>query len=117
MCIQLFIRSKKGIAFTSAGNRLLSYANKVLRQHVYIRNYVKNSDTTVTGTIEIGCPATFFEKYLIHIIEKFNIKYPDVSFSLISGISSNLHEKLSSGEIQISILCGIFLGKKIYSTF
>ncbi len=57
--VALFIRSSKGIRFTSAGERLLSFADKLLRQYEDIKKYVTAYEGDISGILRLGSSAVF----------------------------------------------------------
>jgi DNA-binding transcriptional LysR family regulator len=103
---KLFIKSNKGILFTSAGERLLSHADRMLRQHQEILERVKLQDGIVSGTIHLGAPPYFASRYLPALIREFSSMYPEVTLRLYSGLSSELIELLRREEVLICVVRG-----------
>jgi DNA-binding transcriptional LysR family regulator len=106
MKTQLFIKNNRGIGFTSAGERLLSYANKMSRQYDEILEWVRNEEGIVRGPIRIGAPPFFASRYLPALFREFNSMYPQAMLMLYSGLSSELIELLRREEILLSVVRG-----------
>ncbi|MDR1885439.1 MAG: LysR family transcriptional regulator [Synergistaceae bacterium] len=106
MGVQLFIKNNRGITFTNAGERLLSYSDKMLSQYNEIVEHVQNREGIVSGTIHIGAPPFFATKYLPSLFREFNCIYPDATLILYSGLSSELMDQLQRQEILISVVRG-----------
>ena len=64
MDIQLFMRSTKGINFTSAGERLVTYAEKMLREYFDMKRFVKSQDGQINGMLRLGSSAVFAHNQL-----------------------------------------------------
>lgn len=103
---KLFIKSNKGILFTSAGERLLSHADRVLRQHREILEGVKLQDGVVSGSIHLGAPPYFASRYLPALFREFSSMYPEITLRLHSGLSSELMELLRREEVLICVVRG-----------
>jgi len=62
--VELFIRSNRGIVFTSAGERLLSYAGKVINLYKEIADNVQSTGDRIEGSVLFGSPSSFARKLL-----------------------------------------------------
>jgi DNA-binding transcriptional LysR family regulator len=83
MGVQLFIKSNRGVTLTSAGERLLSYADRMLQQYGSIVEYVKKMDGVISGTIHLGSTPTFANTRLPSLFREFHSLYPKISILLI----------------------------------
>jgi DNA-binding transcriptional LysR family regulator len=106
MNTQLFIRSSKGIRFTSAGERLISYADKMLRQYVDIKDYVNSCDGVVSGTLRLGSSAVFAHSQLPLLLKAFHEQFPAVDISLHTGLSNLILRKIQNEEVAVAIIRG-----------
>lgn len=104
--VPLFIRSSKGIRFTSAGERLFSFADKMLRQYEDIKKYVTFYEGGVSGILRLGSSAVFAHSQLPLILKEFYQQYPSVELSLHAGLSNEILQKLHKEEISIAIIRG-----------
>lgn len=106
MDIQLFIRSTKGIRFTSAGERLVTCAEKMLREYEDIKKYVLTHEGRVSGMLRLGSSAVFAHSHLPALLKEFLQKYPDVEISLHTGLSNNMLQQLQKNEASVAIIRG-----------
>ena len=106
MNTQLFIRSSKGIRFTSAGERLFSYADKMFRQYIDIKDYVNSCEGVVSGTLRLGSSAVFAHNQLPLLLKDFHEQFPAVDISLHTGLSNLILRKIQNEEIAVAIIRG-----------
>jgi len=106
MDTQLFIRSTKGISYTSAGERLLTYADKMIRQNSDIKEYVSAGDGIVKGTLRLGSSAVFAHTQLPLLLKEFQSEYPLVTLSLHTGLSNEILQQMYKEEISVAIIRG-----------
>ncbi|MDR1194444.1 MAG: LysR family transcriptional regulator [Peptococcaceae bacterium] len=106
MNCKLFVRNNKGVSLTSAGDRLFSFTDKMLRQFVDIRDHVRNKDGVLSGTIRFGVPSAFAERHMPAILHGFRVKYPAVSIELSVGISNEVMRRMYLNEILAAIVRG-----------
>jgi DNA-binding transcriptional LysR family regulator len=106
MNTRLFIRSSKGIRFTSAGERLIAHADKMLRQYTDIKADVNACDGVVSGTLRLGSSAVFAHNQLPLLLKDFHGKFPAVDISLHTGLSNLILRKIQNEEIAVAIIRG-----------
>ena len=113
---QLFIRSQKGLTLTPAGERVIEYANMVIRQEEKVREELSLLESKVFGTLKIACATIVGQNWLPQILKKFVTKYPQVKISLITGWSSEILKSVYDGEVHIGIIRGTpdWKGKKMH---
>jgi len=103
---QLFIRSSKGIQFTSAGERLASYADEMLQKYADIKKSLIARPGNISGILRLGSSAVFAHSKLPHLLKEFNQKYPNIEITLFTGLSNSILDKLQRGLISIAIIRG-----------
>lgn len=106
MNTQLFIRSPKGIRFSSAGERLMSYADQMLRQYVDIKDYVNSCEGIVSGTLRLGSSAVFAHSQLPMLLKDFHEQFPQIEIALHTGLSNMILQKIQNEEIAVAIIRG-----------
>ncbi len=104
--IQLFIRSPKGIHFTSAGERLVTCAERMLREYSDMLKYVKAYKGRISGTLRLGSSAVFAHSQLPLLLKEFYQKYPAVEINLYAGLSNEILEQLHKEKIAVAIIRG-----------
>jgi DNA-binding transcriptional LysR family regulator len=102
----LFIRSTKGIRFTSAGQRLVTFAEKMLHQYDDIKKYITADADSVSGTLRLGCSAVFAHNQLPLLLKEFHQKYPLIDMALHAALSNDILKKIRKEEIDIAIIRG-----------
>ncbi|WP_243354496.1 LysR family transcriptional regulator [Bacillus litorisediminis] len=113
---QLFIRSQKGLTLTSAGEKVVEYANMVIRQEEKVREELSLLESKVFGTLKIACATIVGQNWLPQILKRYVTKYPQVKISLITGWSSEILKSVYDGEVHIGIIRGTpdWKGKKMH---
>lgn len=106
MNVPLFIRSTKGIRFTSAGERMVTCAEKMLREYEDIKKYVAKQDGVISGMLRLGASAVFAHSQLPALLKEFLQKYPAVEVSLHTGLSNNILRQLHRSELSVAIIRG-----------
>ena len=77
--IILFIRTKKSVSLTPAGENFYTDAKEILSRMLIAKNNVQNSIQKYTEKIAIGYSGTALEKTLLPaILNRFSEKYPNV---------------------------------------
>ena len=106
MDTQLFIRSSKGIHFTSAGERLVVFAEKMIREYADIKNRIVSQEGAVSGTLRLGSSSIFAHSQLPLLLKEFNQKYPAIEISLYTGLSHDVLKQMHKEEIAVAIIRG-----------
>lgn len=101
--VQLFERSRHGVALTPAGHVMQTYAAEILalknEAKVAIRAAARNSDQTLTiGTLE-----TIASEKLAAFLPRFREAHPEISLTLKIGGTGELQRRLEDGSIELAI--------------
>ena len=102
----LFSKSNKGVSLTSAGLRLLSFADLMLQYDSYIYSQVNSKGEKISGTIEIGATSNFFMHELAAQIKDFHTKYPGIMIRITIDSSIQLIHKLAASQLMLAITRG-----------
>ena len=79
LCIVLFIRTKKSVSLTPAGENFYTDAKEILSRMLIAKNKAQNSSQRYTGKIAIGYSGIALEKTLLPaILNRFSEKYPNI---------------------------------------
>jgi len=113
--ISLMHRGNRGITFTSEGEYLARYAEKMLRELKNTEDALSNMNREVSGTLRLGSSSNFAHYELPDILEGFISRYPDVDLQLKTGWSSDIIGHLQDESIHAAFLRGDirWKGKKI----
>ena len=101
----LFIRKDKKMYLTESGQFLKNRAEEIL----YLadeteREFLIKSDVLLKGNINIGCVEADNSDTLALILEEFVAEHPQVTFSIFSGTSDDIIEKLERGLLDVAVL-------------
>lgn len=100
----LFIRSKKGLKLTSAGERLSLSANDVLMKWEELKTLTLNEVSGDQGLIKLGCHTVVAQYILKEFFPSFLKKYPKISFQLTHGLSRHVTEQVISTAIDVGFV-------------
>lgn len=101
--IQLFERTSKGVALTTAGEILLKHAHKVLSQIQEALNEVKGTELIPQGTVAIGMPLSIAKFIAAPLIERSKKLFPSVFIQILEMGSAYVPDMLVKGEIDLGI--------------
>jgi len=98
----LFHREGRSVKLSEQGERLLAYA----RRMVDLSNQTLAAFSTdiLLGTVRIGTPDDYANRYLPEILARFACSNPQVEVTVICEPSSNLHELIGKGELDLAIV-------------
>lgn len=101
--LPLFLRNSKPLRLTPAGQKLLSFAQRVLPQFADLEGDLKRMAGGETGRlfIAIECHACF--EWLLPVLEKFRIKWPEVDVDIRLGASFAALPALQRGEVDLVV--------------
>jgi DNA-binding transcriptional LysR family regulator len=91
--IPLFSRHSRGMTVTSAGRRLLPYAEQVAAL-ITEATLAARDDGRVQGPLRIGAMETTAAVRLPPVLAKFHAQYPDVDLDISTGPTATLLEKV-----------------------
>ena len=101
--VRLFNRTRKGVTFTTEGNNLFDYVNSAITLIEAGEEKILEFKNLSTGELKIGVGDTISKYYLIHFLEKFHTKYPNIKLKIINGTTIELCSYIKSGDIDIAI--------------
>lgn len=99
---QLFIKDGRGNRLTSEGERLLNFARKMIRLNN--EAFAAFDDNRLEGTLRIGTPDDYADRYMPGIIDRFARTHPNVELYIICEPSVDLADKLAKGELDIALV-------------
>ena len=109
---ELFIREKKRLHITEAGRFFRQQAGQVLALVEKTREQVRQMGAGLTGTLYIGATETAGSALLPAWLEGFRALWPDVRYSLWSGNSDDVMERLDRGLLDAAVILEPFNGEK-----
>jgi DNA-binding transcriptional LysR family regulator len=107
---RLVERTSKGITFTPQGEYVALEAEKVLAHLAEMRRALLTFQDHRTGTIRLGMTNSFVRYTLPSHLRAYKAEYPNVNFSVSTGVSSDVADRLERGDIQVGFICGNISG-------
>lgn len=101
----LFERSNRGVVLTSAGQRLLPYAERIGRLLEDAKRAVRD-DGRPAGALTIGSLETTAALRLSPFLARFAKSHPAVDFSLRTGTSAELVAQVLDRKLDGAFVCG-----------
>ena len=112
---ELFVREKKRLHITEAGRFFRQQAEQILALADKTAEQVRQIGEGLTGTLYIGSIETAGPALLPKWLEGFKARWPDVRYSLWSGNSDDVIERLEKGLVDVALIREPFNGEKFQS--
>ena len=100
----LLKKSGRGLALTTAGESLFSYAKRILELNDEVLDGL--SDGEVEGWVRLGLPQDFAEGLLTGVLGRFARAHPKVRVEVRAEQNSALIERLVQGELDLVLVWG-----------
>lgn len=100
----LFLRSKKGLALTDAGQRLAEHANELIQKWNEVLLSAQNEVQKVAGVIRFGCHSAVAQYTLPLFLGEFLQKNPEINFQFSHGLSRHLAEDVVSHKLDAAFV-------------
>ncbi|MBL8675792.1 MAG: LysR family transcriptional regulator, partial [Rhodospirillales bacterium] len=101
----LFTRSRRGVALTDAGRRLLPYAERLRTMLVDARRAVRD-DGAPTGPLTLGTLETTAALRLARPLARFTARWPEVDLALRTGTTAELVGSTLRRDVEGAFVCG-----------
>jgi len=99
---QLFTKDGRGNRLTAEGEKLLNYARRIIRLNN--EAIAAFDDNRLEGTLRIGTPDDYADRYMPEIIGRFAKTHPNVELYIVCEPSTSLTEKMQKGELDIALV-------------
>ncbi|NTJ41423.1 LysR family transcriptional regulator [Agrobacterium larrymoorei] len=99
---QLFAKDGRGNRLTAEGEKLMHYARRIIRLNS--EAVAAFDDNRLEGTLRIGTPDDYADRYMPEIIGRFAKTHPNVELYIVCEPSVSLAEKLTRGELDIALV-------------
>src|SRR5579871_3459339 len=100
----LFRKRGRGLELTESGEILLAYARRILELND--EAVAALAGASVAGSVRIGLPGDFAEKWLPAILGRFKRAHPTVHVEAAVDKNALLVERLGRGKIDLALLLG-----------
>ncbi|MEA3535830.1 LysR substrate-binding domain-containing protein [Rhizobium sp. CC-YZS058] len=98
----LFTKDGRGNRLTLEGEKLLNYARRMIRLNN--EAVAAFDDNRLEGTLRIGTPDDYADRYIPEIIARFAKTHPNVELYIVCEPSVDLSEKMARGDLDIALV-------------
>lgn len=104
--VTLFIRGRRGMQLTEAGEELRARVAGPLRQIGHALNEIRTLPAEPGGAVVFGMPPTTVYVLAGPLARRVATHAPNIALQIVDGASGDLHEWLQSGKLDAAILYG-----------
>jgi DNA-binding transcriptional LysR family regulator len=101
---QLLDRTKRPLELTAAGQLFYSACKDIIERYEQLKNELKTLQKSSAVRINVAAIFSIGMHSLPEYVKKFMVKYPDVNVHIEYFSSSQIYEKVLSGEIDIGLV-------------
>ena len=101
---RLFERRHGNISLTPAGERVLSYAEKILALTDEMETCVGEMTGEMRGPLLVGASTTIADFILPPVLAKFNALYPQVRVSLFVANSATIESRVAAHAVDVGLI-------------
>jgi DNA-binding transcriptional LysR family regulator len=98
----LLERGKRGLVLTSAGERLLGSARRLLALNDGI--WAEMTDRRIEGVVRLGVPYDLVGTSLAPVLRAYSSRHPEVEISLVCRSSPDLKLALEAGDLDLCVI-------------
>lgn len=102
----LFERSRRGLALTEAGKRLLEFAGRLRTLADDARAAVADAAGLIGGSLTIGALETLCSSFLPPLVARCRQQFPTIGLTLRAAGSSDLRNGVRSGDLDLCFAFG-----------
>ncbi len=99
----LFVRDRRSVALTPAGELFRDYAADALSQFQALRHRIEDGGDKLSGTIRIFASVTAVQSFLPRILASFRRAYPEIQIELETGYAIDALLRLEQGAVDASV--------------
>ncbi|MGO4532695.1 LysR family transcriptional regulator [Paenibacillus sp. 2TAF8] len=103
--VPLFHRSNRGMLLTPAGENLLGYADRIL-ELLSEAEQAAQDGSPPAGNLRIGSIETAASRFLTPLLAEYCASYPNVHYSLVTGGTHELNQKVIEHELHGALVYG-----------
>jgi DNA-binding transcriptional LysR family regulator len=101
---QLFVRTRRGMRLTEAGDAFLPYAEHALRALADGRERLAELRRGVAGRLVLGAPPTVSTYTLPALLARFSAAHPGVRLAVKTGTSEEILDMVLHDQVQLGII-------------
>lgn len=100
----LLERSKSGVRLTSAGEQVLPFLRKVLRDHQELEGHILQMNGLETGVVRIGTFSSVAIHWLPNIFARLQQDYPGIEYEMLLGDYDEVEHWIDEGRVDCGFL-------------
>lgn len=97
---KLFVRDKKSVSLTEAGNRLIPYAKRMIELDTTLKKEMSSCNTYL-DVLHIGTTNTIYDCYLCPVLANYMKCHPQIATKVSVEHSTHLFQSLQDGSLDI----------------
>src|SRR3954447_8508202 len=101
---ELFVRDRRAVALTAAGEALLPHARAALAAVAGAREAVGALSGLLTGRLAVGLVQPLPDRQMSRLLGEFRRRHPHVELALIEGEPEALGTSLSAGRLDVAVI-------------
>ncbi len=102
--VELFLRTRRGVALTDAGQRFYPHAVSILRQTDEAAQAARSGSSEPSGKVVFGLPHSVSQALALPLLRAVRQALPQVQLELTEELTGNLVPQLRAGQIQLAVL-------------
>lgn len=99
----LFKRVKKRVQLTTAGEKMVGYANRLLAVEEEAIADI-NGENEPLGSIALRAPEALIDEYFPTVIQNFLVQYPTIDFDISNCLESSIENELQIGTVDLAFI-------------
>ncbi|HET9932308.1 MAG TPA: HTH-type transcriptional activator IlvY [Polyangiaceae bacterium] len=99
----LFLRDRRSVSLTSAGELFREYAADALSRLQVLRQRMEGTAEQLSGTIRIFASVTAVQSFLPRILTTFRRTHPEIHIELETGYALDALARLEQGAVDVSV--------------
>lgn len=102
--VSLFHRSRKGVALTNEGERLLSHARLILRQVQAASDDLRSGAAEPIGPLILGMPQSLAATLVVPLVAEIMRRWPRIGLRIIDANTGYIPEWLRTGHLHLGFV-------------
>jgi DNA-binding transcriptional LysR family regulator len=98
----IFARDGRASKLTEDGERLLDYAQRIVKLNSEALNTIANA--ALSGRVRLGVPDDYADRYLPEIMARFSRSHPEVELTVLCEPTAQLVELIDIGDLDLAII-------------
>jgi LysR family positive regulator for ilvC len=100
----VFLRSKRSVALTRAGEIFREHAQAQLAAEVRLREALASEEAEPTGELRIACTVTACHSVLPRLLARYRGRYPGIHLQIGTSDAARCVERLAADEVDVAVV-------------